>query len=148
MKVLVATDGSKDSMEAGEFVGKMVAEDPELEIHLVTVMDPSIGLTPSVGLGIESGFGVLPRLNEILVESAQRALDDTEKFLADVGVTVASKRAEWGAPASVICRVAEAEDMDLIVVGSRGMGEIAGLVLGSVSSRVVHRCVKPVLVVR
>ena len=144
MKILVATDGSKDSMEAGEFVGKMVKEDPGLEIHLITVMDPSVGL-----MVVEpEEAAVLPHLNEALASDAQRALDATEKFLADAGVTVASRSSKWGDPASVICHTADEEGMDMVVVGSRGMGEISGLVLGSVSSRIVHRCSKPVLVVR
>lgn len=144
MKILVATDGSRDSMNAGEFVGKMVAEDPELEIHLITVMDPSVGLVVME----EGEAAVMPQLNETLAADAQRALDDTEQFLAGAGVTVTSKRAEWGDPAATICRVAQEEGMDVVVVGSRGLGEITGLVLGSVSNRIVHRCVTPVLVVR
>lgn len=142
MKVLVATDGSQDSMEAGEFVGKMVAEDPALEIHLIFVMDPNIGL-----VGPEA-FGVIPHLNEMLIGEAERALDGTEQFLAAAGVKVASKRSEWGDPADTICDVADKGDIDLVVIGSRGMGQLTGLLLGSVSSRVAARCSKPVLVVR
>ena len=154
MKVLVATDGSRDSMEAGEFVAMMVAEDPQLEVHLITVMDPSSGLllaSSSMGLGTEMepmAISIIPRLNEILAQNAQRYLDETEQFLAAAGVKVASRRAEWGNPADVISQVAEEEEMDLVVVGSRGMGGLTGLLLGSVSDRVVTRCAKPVLVVR
>ena len=142
MKVLVATDGSQDSMDAGEFVGKMVAENPALEIHLIYVMDPNIGM-----VGTEA-FGVIPQLNEMLIGDAVLALGRAERSLAAVGVNVASKRSLWGDPADTICDVADKEDIDLVVIGSRGMGQLTGLLLGSVSSRVAARCSKPVLIVR
>ncbi len=37
---------------------------------------------------------------------------------------------------------------DLVIVGNRGLGGMAGIVLGSVSERVVHRCSRSVLVVK
>ncbi len=44
--------------------------------------------------------------------------------------------------------VARAADADLIVAGSRGLGEMAGLLLGSVTNRLIHLADRPVLVVR
>ena len=76
------------------------------------------------------------------------AFSRAERSLAAAGVEVASKRSLWGDPAGIICNVADNEDMDLVVVGSRGRGGLTGLLLGSVSSRVAARCSKPVLVVR
>jgi nucleotide-binding universal stress UspA family protein len=49
-------------------------------------------------------------------------------------------------PAGVLLR--QAEQAQLLVVGSRGRGEYAGLALGSVSNAVVHRAACPVAVVR
>lgn len=53
-----------------------------------------------------------------------------------------------GSPAEKILEVAQTHGADLIVVGSRGRGAITGTVLGSVSSDVVHRSDRPVLVAR
>ena len=144
MKVLVATDGSKGSTQASIVVSKMAKEDPNLEIHLITVMDPSAGLV----FAEPEETSVLPHLNETLASEAQTALERTEEVFADAGVKVASKSASWGDPATVICQTADEQDMDMIVVGSRGMGEISGLILGSVSDKIVHRCSKPVMIVR
>src|SRR5699024_148939 len=53
-----------------------------------------------------------------------------------------------GRPASVLIDTADAFDADLIVVGSRGHGRVAALILGSVSSEVVDHAARPVLVAR
>jgi nucleotide-binding universal stress UspA family protein len=47
-----------------------------------------------------------------------------------------------------ICECAEEVNADMVLVGSRGLGNIGSLVLGSVSERVVHKCSRSVLVVR
>lgn len=52
-----------------------------------------------------------------------------------------------GPPAPAILRIAQEEKCDLIVVGSRGRGQIAGLLLGSVSSVIAQRAACPVLIV-
>jgi len=51
-----------------------------------------------------------------------------------------------GDPAGRILELARLRDVDLIVVGSRGLGPIAGALVGSVSREVVHRADRPVLV--
>lgn len=47
-----------------------------------------------------------------------------------------------------ICECAEDVNADIVLVGSRGLGNIGSLVLGSVSERVVHKCPRSVLVVK
>ena len=55
---------------------------------------------------------------------------------------------DTGSPAVVILDFAEANDIDLIVMGSRGLGVVKGVLLGSVSQYVVEQSKCPVLVVK
>lgn len=63
------------------------------------------------------------------------------------GATVRSKVVE-GDPADAICNNAEAMNIDLVVVGKRGGGNIGAMLLGSVSEKVVHKCARSVLVAK
>ncbi len=53
-----------------------------------------------------------------------------------------------GNPVDSICIFADQLKADLIIVGNRGLGGVGGLVLGSVSERVVHKCSRSVMVVK
>jgi nucleotide-binding universal stress UspA family protein len=53
-----------------------------------------------------------------------------------------------GSPAQLILDLARRREVDLIVVGSRGLGAVKGALFGSVSSEVVHNADRPVLVAR
>jgi nucleotide-binding universal stress UspA family protein len=64
-----------------------------------------------------------------------------------VGVRVQS-RILSGNVVDKICECAEEVNADMVLVGSRGLGNIGSLVLGSVSERVVHKCQRSVLVVK
>ena len=66
--------------------------------------------------------------------------------LKDAGVAFAERILE-GRPAEVICRAAALEHCDMIVMGSRGRTQLQGLLLGSVTYRVLHSAPCPVLIV-
>jgi len=53
-----------------------------------------------------------------------------------------------GNPVDSICGAADHLKADLVIVGNRGLGGVGGLVLGSVSERVVHKCSRSVMVVK
>ncbi len=53
-----------------------------------------------------------------------------------------------GNPVDTICKCADELNSDLVIVGNRGLGGVGGLVLGSVSERVVHKCSRSVMVVK
>lgn len=79
-------------------------------------------------------------LHEAVIERTRPALDE-----AGVSFDVIQ---ETGDPVPVIVRTAQAREFDLVVLGSRGLGEEKAARLGSVSDGVAHRALCPVLLVK
>ena len=78
---------------------------------------------------------------QALREFVNKIADETGETLPDITVVM-----EKGDPAEELIKASR--DADLLVVGSRGSGGFARLMLGSVSSKVVHHAACPVVVVR
>ena len=136
-KILVATDGSADAMEALSYAGDLALRD---DAGVIVVH------------AFESVPGYLgePMRDEIIERHLNRARDlahEAVEALQSRGVSTKSEVLE-GPPADAILRVAGTQDVDLIVMGSRGRGAVTSLLLGSVSHRVLAHTHAPVLVVR
>jgi len=82
-------------------------------------------------------------------ERRQAEISRTPEELAERGVDaeVRLDNVVLGGPAPSIVRIAEEEGADLIVVGSRGLSAVSGVILGSVAQRLIHLSKQPVLVV-
>ena len=94
------------------------------------------GYTPVVGADV----------NEVR-EAAEHVLEDTlRESLSDTDSVEIERRVVEGRPAGVL--VNESGDADMLVVGSRGHGGFAELLLGSVSQQVSHHAACPVVIVR
>jgi nucleotide-binding universal stress UspA family protein len=143
-KIMVAFDGSKDSVSAVRIAATLTAKFGA-DLTVVHVFG-----SPSVGLSAASGMP-LPDYSEL--EDAARAAG--QKILA-AGVGVATEsgvkaRGELKESPSVVEALVEyaaKEKVDLIVVGTRGMTGFKKLILGSVSSGLVSHAHCPVLVTR
>ncbi len=81
-------------------------------------------------------------------EGAGRILDEQLGRIGQAGGSVSEAHLVAGRPADAILDLAERIGADLIVVGSRGLGSVKSLLVGSVSLGVVHHADRPVLVVR
>jgi len=150
-KILVAIDGSEPSERALEYAVEF-AERWGAELTLLAVI-------PRVMLPVfpDEGFGATPiaaakdfgqyqeRMRTIYQNVLTEAETDLRRDHPEVKVVT---RLEEGRPSSTIVGVAEEDDFDLIVVGSRGIGGITGWILGSTSRRVVDSCTKPILIVK
>ena len=86
------------------------------------------------------------RFIERAMNKGREMLAEATLHLHDTGIEFSTDTVE-GPAAEAILRIAQLEDCDLIVMGSRGLGMVQGLLLGSVSYRVLHHATIPVLVV-
>ncbi len=142
-KILLATDASEEADLAAR-TATDIADKTDSELHVVLV-----GLSAAyVGMGPPEIADIpAPRQRE-LNEEAQRLLDaQVEQIKADGG-TVAQAHLRIGRPDEQIVDSAEEIGAGLIVMGSRGLGGIRRLLMGSVSDSVVRHAHCPVLIVR
>ena len=144
-KILVASDGSDHAGHALKFaIESAVKWDAQLIV--LSVIPPLRPIFPD-----PDGFypTYIPQFEEELENAYKSILDEAVNTVAkeqpDIKVEA---RLEKGRPSDVIVEIAKAENVDLIVMGSRGLGGIAGSVLGSTSQAVVHSCTKPILIVK
>ena len=134
-KILVATDGSENSRFALEEALEL-AQPTSAAVTIVYVRH-----APPAVLGDpfyqRSLTAELRRANEAVTVAAAVA--------HTAGVETETEVLE-GDPAEQIVELASLRDVDLIVVGSRGLGPVAGTLLGSVSREVLRHADRPVLV--
>ncbi|MBE3587235.1 MAG: universal stress protein [Thermoanaerobacteraceae bacterium] len=142
-KILVPVDGSHRSAMAAEHAAKLAAL---CKAHL-TVLHVVPPLPPYVNRYEDRLGEVYRKVQEQMEENGAEILNRTREELAKYNVDLETK-AIWGNPADEICREAREGRYDLIVMGSRGLGEIRGYLMGSVSNRVVRHASCPVLIVR
>jgi nucleotide-binding universal stress UspA family protein len=133
--VVIATDGS-DSAEQAVVEGVRVARTIGATAVLAYVRPP---------IGPLGEPYYQEKLNEQLAY-ARAALERAQALARQEGCEADEEIFE-GTPAEQIVELARARDAPLIVVGSRGHGAVAGALLGSVSSAIIHRADRPVLVV-
>ncbi|HSD40699.1 MAG TPA: universal stress protein [Burkholderiales bacterium] len=140
MKVLVPVDGSAHSERAVRFAAQLAHDLTRLRIILVNVQPAP------------SDVDTLHMAQQSILDHLRVRGDDTlapaRKILADAGVAHEAK-VELAEDAAVeIARVAREQGCGHIVMGTRGLGALAGLALGSVATKVVHLAEVPVTLVR
>ena len=141
--ILLATDGSDESKQATQAATELSRETGS-EVHVVYVLPTPAQL---IGHHLYSD-----EIRESLIGGAER---DAETFLKEQaekinsdGGKVADTHLRSGDPDKEILRTAESLGVGLIVMGSRGLGSISRMLIGSVSDSVVRHAHCPVFVVR
>ncbi len=142
-KILVTIDGSDPAKLAFDF-GVGLADRDGAELVVLTVVPPL-----PFYIAEEGELSYHPRLlddieqfhEKLLVEAIQDLQNDHEGLKVS---TILRK----GNPARNIVEAAREEEVDLIVLGNRGIGGILSWMLGSTSRRVAEACTVPVLIVK
>jgi nucleotide-binding universal stress UspA family protein len=133
-KMLVATDGSKDAARATEAASDL-AKRSGAELHVVHVWHDVPGFAHDF-------------VKRELRRQGQEVLDgEVEKIRAD-GATVAEAHLRGGRTSNEIIALSDELGVDLLVVGSRGLGTVQRILMGSHSEEIVHHAHVPVLVLR
>lgn len=136
MRILVPVDGSDSSLAAVRFVmTKLATADGGLELHLLNVRPP---LSSAAARFIDPGV-----LRQFHQDEGAEDLAAAHKLLDEAGVVYTST-VTIGDPAESIVGYANQQKCDGIVMGTRGLGRVTGLLLGSVATKVLHLTKVPV----
>lgn len=140
-KILVAVDGSENSDRVIDFLLKNNGGYKDArEIHLLTVQSPIAGVNVKMFISNES-------LNEYYRDEGKAMLKRARERLDAAGLQY-QHHIGLGEPATVIVEYAKAKGCEQILMGSRGLGYMTGLVLGSVATKVLHLTDLPVMLIK
>lgn len=137
-KILLAVDGSEHALHAARVAADLARTMNAKEFRIVVAYDfipPYLG-EPNLQYAIDA------RMDEAK-SVLQNALNAVGKLPCEVDTELIE-----GPAAEAVIDVAATRKSDVIVMGSRGLGKLAGLLLGSTSQKVVAHAPCPVLIVR
>jgi nucleotide-binding universal stress UspA family protein len=138
-KILVPADGSDNSYRALE-AALVFSEKLGSSISVVNVMEQ----VPITHIESEK----LPNeLLEAYKKENQEILSKCSDIAHQKGITIKTVLLQ-GNPAPVILDYIKKENFDLVIMGSRGMGKFKELILGSVSSKIMHHSPCAVMIIR
>ena len=137
-KLLVAVDGSDGAARAVDYLLDLAADLP-MELSVVNVQPPFTGDVAMFVPGTD-----IERYHH---EQGQEQVAPVLARLRAAGVAC-SGHVLVGAAGDAIARYADEHGLDGIVMGTRGLGGMAGVLLGSVASKVAHLASVPVTLVK
>ncbi len=139
-RILAATDGSHGAERAVELAARL-AHSLDGTLLILTVMEDLSGSAVEALAGSERDLG------EALDLLVHQTLHHAKTCAARAGATRIETLSGWGDPTQSIIDFARQHHADAIVVGRRGRGQLSGLLLGSVSQKLVTLAPCPVVVV-
>lgn len=140
--ILIPVDDSSQAEEAVRSVQALSLPERVLLLHTISI--PQLAYP---GTGMSVGHDFSGAAEKVLREEGARILEKAASLLPPECGKV-SQHLEIGIPASVILSMAEHESVDLIIMGSRGLGTIKEHLIGSVSHRIATHAWCHVLLVK
>lgn len=136
-KILLAIDGSAHSKRAARVAGELSARF-DVPVDIVNV----VSNTASVTAGPIHEYARIEKIaishRELLQSLGADLVVHAASTVKESGGRVDTTEVLIGSPAHEIVHYAENQDADCIVMGRRGLGDVGGLLLGSVSHKVGH----------
>jgi nucleotide-binding universal stress UspA family protein len=144
--VLVAIDGSENSVKALDFALDL-AEKYAAKVTILNVFEsPAMGVIPqSAGYFGDNMPVFANELTKFHEEILAKALTHAKEIKPDLEISTALRD---GDPAVEIVAMGKDEGFDVVVVAHRGVGRVRGVLLGSVSEKVARLASCPVIIVR
>ena len=140
MKFLFATDGSPASINALKSLAPMFNNDKD-ELIIISIADPEYKVIADGQLSVVVEHPAKGAHNSIVSHALQQAQ-------VEYGITNVSTKVLFGDPREEIVNFAKSENVDTIVMGSRGLGAIKRLLLGSISDYVLKNAHCHVLITK
>jgi nucleotide-binding universal stress UspA family protein len=134
--LLVPVDGSQSSLNALQIALNILKKDSSAQLHVISVQPPILS-------GNVRRFIPAETINDYYHEEGEKALTAARKILEQAGVA-ASVSVQVGHVAETVVEYAKSHQCNHILMGTRGMGYIKGLVLGSVTTKVLSLADIPV----
>jgi len=121
-KVLLPSDGSDNSLKAAGYAARLMKTNTDMKLSVLVVVPES------------SGF---KEIDQPMEDKGSEIMNKTVAFFSEDSLKV-EKFIEKGDPATIIIQYAERGSYDHIIMGSRGVSELRGASIGSVSHKVIH----------
>jgi nucleotide-binding universal stress UspA family protein len=138
-KVLIPIDGSPASLRALDFAIEMGSQNPDTSFVLLNVQNISALELTGAAMGSDG--------QETASQASAKALKEAVGKSEAAGI-VFKTLVTTGQPAEAIARAAREGDIKHIVMGTRGLGSIQGLLLGSVAMKVIHLAEVPITLIK
>jgi nucleotide-binding universal stress UspA family protein len=149
MMILIAYDGSVDAQAAIDRAAQLMPGSAATVLVIWETMLETMTRSGSLGMGIGMvGFNGEDRADAAIEKATRASAAEGVQRAAAAGLVAQPRIAKRdGDIAAVILEVAADVDADVIVLGTRGLGGVKSLMLGSVSHAVLHHADRSVLVV-
>jgi nucleotide-binding universal stress UspA family protein len=143
-KVLVGLDGSESAYNALEVACK-ICNNFDSELYIVSVFRHHSFIEGS--LSMVRGSVEYENLDDILSKYAKEVIEDGKKIASNQGVSKIKGFIRSGQVAKQILHFAKTNDIDLIIVGKQGQGDLTGYLLGGTSHKISGLSKCPVMIV-
>jgi nucleotide-binding universal stress UspA family protein len=146
MKILVPYDGSPPSKRAVEYALRIASAvgKPTVVVHLLNVQEADADV---IDYFRRDAADVAARLVTARRDAGAKLLEIPARTVEEADVRV-ERTVLLGDPAEVIGSYADNQHCDMVVMGTRGLGPVGGLFLGSVTAKVIHLVSVPVTLVK